>query len=97
MGRYLAPLALVAVIVATVLVVRSGLGTTHHATTTPPTRLPSTHRAVPRRRFYFVRAGDTLSNISAKTGVPVAQLQVLNPALASDPNALQTGQRLRLR
>jgi LysM repeat protein len=98
-GRYLAPLALVAVIVAAALVVRSGLATTHHATTTTATttRLPATRHRVSKKRFYVIKPGDTLSSISQKTGVSVGELQVLNHSVASDPNALQTGQRLRLR
>jgi LysM repeat protein len=95
-GRYVAPLALVAVIVATVLVVRAGLATSHHAAARAPV-LPVAQQRVPRRHFYRIRPGDTLSTISVKTGVPVAQLQKLNPSTAADPNALQSGQRLRLR
>ncbi len=45
--------------------------------------------------FYTVQAGDSLSTISARTGVPIPTLESLNPNV--DPNALQTGQRLRLR
>jgi LysM repeat protein len=41
-----------------------------------------------------VQAGDSLSSISAKTGISVADLESLNPGI--DPNALQTGQRLIL-
>lgn len=52
---------------------------------------------MPRKRFYRIRPGDTLSTISVKTGVPVAQLTALNPKVAANPNALQTGQTLRLR
>jgi LysM repeat protein len=96
-GRYLALLALVAVIVATALVVRSGLGSTHHPSAASKTRLPVTSRKLPKHRFYVIRPGDTLSAIAAKTGVSVGELQTLNPSLAADPNALQTGQRLRLR
>ncbi len=60
----------------------------------------ATHRTKPRRRaavekFYTVQAGDSLSTISVKTGVPVATLESLNPGV--DPGALQTGQLLRLR
>jgi LysM repeat protein len=97
MGRYLAPLALVVVIVVTVLIVRSGLRTTHRATTRTTTQLPTKHRHVPRKRFYVIHPGDTLSSISVKTGISVGELQTLNPSLTSNPNALQTGQRLRLR
>jgi LysM repeat protein len=95
-GRYLAPLAIVAVIVATALVVRAGLGSTHHATTTTATTgVVSTHHAVRHKRFYVIRVGDSLSSISVKTGLSVGQLEALNPSV--DPNALQTGDRLRLR
>lgn len=97
LGRYLALLALVVVIVATVLVVRAGLGTSRHVVTTPTTRLPTTHTRPRGKKFYVIRNGDTLSSISLKTGVSVGELQVLNPSITSDPNALQTGQRLRLR
>jgi LysM repeat protein len=94
--RYLAPIALVVVIVATVMVVRAKVSTTHHGA--PPHRashLPVTHKAAARKTFYVVQSGDSLSAISVKTGIPVATLESLNPGV--DPNALQTGQRLRLR
>jgi nucleoid-associated protein YgaU len=95
-GRYVAPIALVAVIVATVLVIRAGLDTTPHAAPAHRAdRAVLNVHAPPRRRLYIVRAGDTLSTISVKTGVSVPTLEALNPSV--DPNALQTGQRLRLR
>jgi LysM repeat protein len=95
-ARYLAPIALVAVIVATILVVRTGLGTHHASVAVQPTvSLPAVQHRTVHRRFYVVQAGDSLSTISAKVGVPLATLESLNPTV--DPNALQTGQRLRLR
>jgi LysM repeat protein len=96
-GRYLALLALVGVAIATALVVRAGLATTHHVTKTAATATPSTRRPASRRRFYVVRPGDSLSRISVKTGVSVTELQSLNPNETANPNALQAGQRLRLR
>jgi LysM repeat protein len=45
--------------------------------------------------LYVVEAGDTLSTISAKTGVAVADLQALNPDV--DPQALVAGQKIKLR
>jgi LysM repeat protein len=95
-GRYVALLALLAVIVATALVVRAGVKTAHGTTPKRPTVVVA-GRHVPRKRFYVIRPGDTLSTISVKTGVTVAQLEALNHSLAADPNALQTGQSLRLR
>jgi LysM repeat protein len=103
-GRILALLALLATAGAIYLVVHAhihsgGPGSTTPATTTPQhltqgTRLPTTTHTK-HRKFYVVRAGNTLSGIAAKTGVSVATIQHLNPGL--NPSALQTGQRLRLR
>ena len=47
------------------------------------------------RRFYTVRAGDNLALIADRTGVSLEELRALNPTL--DPQALVTGQRVRLR
>jgi len=44
---------------------------------------------------YTVKAGDTLAGISEKVGVPVEDLQELNPKL--DPQALVSGQEIKLR
>jgi len=49
----------------------------------------------PQGGTYTVKAGDTLGSISEKTGVGVEQLQELNPQL--DPQALGSGQKLKLR
>ncbi len=46
-------------------------------------------------RTYVVAPGDNLTSIAHKTGLTVGAIQTLNPGI--DPNALQTGQRLRLR
>jgi len=96
-GRYLAPIALAAVIAAIVLVVQGGLGTTQHHAALPrsaPRAVVSRH-AHAIKTFYVVQSGDSLSVISVKTGITVATLESLNPGV--NPNALQTGQRLRLR
>jgi LysM repeat protein len=46
-------------------------------------------------KAYVVQAGDTLGAIAAKTGVPLARIQELNPAV--DPHAMTTGQKIKLR
>ncbi len=98
-GRYLAPIALLAIVVAIFLLVNANEGGSGHAFTRPAIPRTLAHSpgrlAAARRRFYVVQAGDTLSVISVRTGIPVATLESLNPGL--DPNALQTGQQLRLR
>jgi LysM repeat protein len=43
---------------------------------------------------YVVQPGDTLGGIASKTGVPVDQLQNLNPDI--DPQALPSGATLKL-
>jgi spore germination protein YaaH len=95
--RYLAPVALIAVAVAVGLLVKRGLESTHHAATLPVAHQATTATHVASRRlFYVIKPGDTLSRISVRTGVPIATLEALNPSL-QNPNALQTGVRLRLR
>ena len=98
----LAPLALVAFVIA-FLVVLSNSGVSHDSGggTTPPSTTPtgsSTTRTTSRfahRRTYTVRAGDTLGAIAIKTGVSVTNLEDLNPGL--DPEGLVAGQKLKLR
>jgi LysM repeat protein len=41
-----------------------------------------------------VQAGDILSTVAQKTGVPVDRLRELNPGL--DANAMTVGQQIRL-
>lgn len=89
--RYLAPVALLALMAAVAVVVfsspgRSGL----HAGAAKSSHSKRHHL----RAFWTVRPGDTLAQISIKTGLTVGQLEALNPS--TDPNALLPGQRLKL-
>jgi LysM repeat protein len=99
--RWLAPLALVAVIAAVYLVVHKTLAPKHkvQATTTSHQVIRvGTKKAGPRRsparRFYVVKPGDSLSAIAVKMKLSVPTLEHLNPKV--NPDALQTGQRLAL-
>jgi len=66
---------------------------------------PSTDRSQPhaqqdkkkrtKAKSYTVESGDTLTAISHKTGVPVAEILALNPEV--DPQILIAGQTLTLR
>jgi Tfp pilus assembly protein FimV len=90
-ARLLAPLALVVFTIAFLGVVftsRAGrqAANQRERTTTAPR---------PQRTFYTVKVGDTLGGIAETTGVPVETLLELNPEL--DPQALVSGQRIRLR
>lgn len=92
--RFLAPGALLAVLVAVFLVVQSGFD--DDATSKPTAQTaPATTTKAKGRRTYTVRAGDNLSEIAQRYGLSVEQLQELNPDV--DPQAIRTGQRLRLR
>jgi len=105
-ARVLALLALVGVSVALFVVVSGATEAGNGAGSSPATS--TTEEGTPAsgagddeaprqsgRRRYTVRAGDTASGIAEKTGVPVERLLDLNPDV--DPQALQTGQRLKLR
>jgi LysM repeat protein len=97
-GRYLAPVALIAVAIAVLMIVLGRGTTSHHAAaaTPPPVHhTTTTTHAAQKPNFYVIKSGDSLSGIAARTGVPIATLEALNPSI--DPNALQTGQRIRLR
>jgi LysM repeat protein len=97
-ARYLAPIALVAVATGTYLVIHSGLESKPPVTSTQVQGLNRGSGRGHRRRlakYYRVRVGDSLSGIAVKTGIPLATLEALNPRVP--PDALQNGQRLRLR
>jgi LysM repeat protein len=106
-AHYLAPAAFLIAVTIAVFLVRAGLNGGHSTPGTGPatraaTTSTSTHVSTRRtttaaagRRFYTVQRGDTFGSISAKTGVPVAELEQLNPSVSS--NALQVGQRLRIK
>jgi LysM repeat protein len=102
-ARFLAPLALVAVVIAFLLVINSSLNDTDTSTgsrsesngqpAASPTGKAKKKKKGPRR--YIVKNGDTPTSIAEKTGVPLAEIVRLNPDL--DPQTLSPGQRIKLR
>ena len=102
-SRLLAPLGIVAFLVAFVIVLSNsgvnhdggGAATTSSTTSTTPTPTTKTGKRFAHRRTYTVRTGDTLGAISIKTGVSVSTLEDLNPGL--DPTGLVAGQKIKLR
>jgi LysM repeat protein len=97
-GRLLVPIAIIAVAVSVYLVVH---GTVEHHTMTQTQNAvdgPQHHHRRKHSRkaeYYVVRPDDTLSAIARSTGVSLTTLEQLNPNIS--PNALQSGERLRLR
>jgi LysM repeat protein len=88
--RLLAPLVLLAVAAAVAIIVSSpprfGLHLGSHGSRAAAERRPPP--------YWTVRPGDTLAQISAKTGVSVELLQTYNPTV--NPLALAPGERLNL-
>jgi LysM repeat protein len=98
LARFLAPIALAAVAAGTYLIVHRTLEVHHRAPIVQSRRVQrGKHKAhkPAKPKIYVVQAGDSLSEIAAKSGVSQATLEALNPSIS--PNSLQTGQRLRLR
>jgi LysM repeat protein len=111
-GRLFAPVALVVFAIALLVILSSAGGSDHSSSSSAPTKAeqrdlqlrqqqqrPSRRGVATTRRpvqsVYVVKTGDTLAGIAIRTGVPVTRLQELNPTL--DPQALLSGQRIKLR
>jgi LysM repeat protein len=107
-ARFLAPIALIAVIVAGVMVVQNGRSPKSDGTATTTTQSDgqtSTTKSTSSKKSsksskkssaktYTVKSGDNLSSVAGKTGVSVEKLQALNPKL--DAQNLQVGQKIKL-
>ncbi|MGB2710936.1 MAG: LysM peptidoglycan-binding domain-containing protein [Conexibacter sp.] len=97
-ARILAPLALIASLLGVIVVIAiSGVDSPTAGEPLAPVTQQTTQTsspATPKRDAYTVKAGDNLTVIAEKTGVSVETIERLNPDL--DPQALQTGTRLKL-
>ena len=107
--RILAPLAFFAAATALVLLVHGALNAETESATAPTATLGGSGQAnersgetrekkqqAPRRkRFYRIRAGDTLEAIALRFDTTVDELLTLNPGV--DANSLTPGQRIRIR
>jgi LysM repeat protein len=98
-ARFLALAALVAAIVAIVVVASNtdlhsksggkGGGQKAQSQKEQQQKKPRT-----KAKTYEVQSGDTLTSIAHKTGIPLAELQALNPEV--DPQTLIAGEVLKL-
>lgn len=96
-ARLAAPLALLVAAIAVVIVIQASRQDTpapSQERTRPAATQPARRVARSSPRAYVVKAGDTLTVIAEKTDVSLETIQRLNPDL--DPQALQTGRRLKL-
>ncbi len=96
-ARFVAVLALVAAVLVIVVIASSAMngsdsnGKHHHKHQAQ--QGSTTHRT--KAKTYTVQTGDTLTAISHKTGVPVAEILALNPEV--DPQILIAGETLKLK
>ncbi len=95
-ARFLALVALIAAIVAIVVVAKN---TNLHSNSGNNARQAQTQEKSHKKprtkaKKYTVQSGDTLTSIAHKTGIPVAEIQALNPEV--DPQTLIAGEVLKL-
>jgi len=95
-ARIVAALALIAAVVLVVVVASTAMNggdsnDRHHKQ--HQGQKEKKHRT--KAKTYTVETGDTLTAISHKTGVPVAEILALNPEV--DPQILIAGQTLKLK
>jgi LysM repeat protein len=93
-ARVAAVFALGAVAVVLFVVVSSSLEGSN-GEDPPREKGPPKERPQPKPQTYVVQPNDTLGSIAEKTGVPVENLERLNPDI--DPQALPAGAELKLR
>jgi LysM repeat protein len=98
-ARILALVAIAAAIVAVVVVAKntdlhSDSGNNGNAAKSQQHKQKQPKKKRTKAKTYEVQSGDTLISIAHKTGVPVAELQALNPEV--DPQILVAGEVLKL-
>jgi LysM repeat protein len=92
----LALAALAGAIVAIVIIAKN---TDLHSKSANKGQQTKTHKEQQKKprtkaKKYVVQSGDTLTSIAHKTGIPVAEIQALNPEI--DPQILVEGETLKL-
>src|SRR4051794_32686395 len=99
-ARWLAPIALIVVVGAVLAVVNnSHVGAKKGSaassqTVTGASEKTKKPKAKSTKTTYTVHTGDTLSAIAEKTGVPLDEIERLNPQI--DEQTLHAGQKIKL-
>jgi LysM repeat protein len=107
--RYAAPVGFLLAVTIAVVLIRAGMNSGRHSPTAAPppsttqqvaeTTTSTTVRTTPHKaaakKFWTVQAGDTFGVIAAKSGVPVATIEQLNPAIHS--TSLFIGEKVRIK
>lgn len=97
LARYGAAAAFLAAVTIAALLVRSGISGGENVSSTTRARTTPAGPIVPpsERRYYRVHLGDTLEGIAFKFRTTIVHVRRMNPGI--DPNALQVGQRVRVK
>jgi LysM repeat protein len=98
-ARILALAAIAAAVIAVIVVasntdLHSNSGKNGNAQKTQGHKEKQQKKPRTKAKTYEVQSGDTLTSIAHKTGVPIAELQALNPEV--DPQILVAGEVLKL-
>jgi LysM repeat protein len=96
--RIAAALALIGAVLVVVVVLAAAMDSDPSPSSRDQRTQPQAQkekRQPTKAKAYTVESGDTLTAISHKTGVPVAEILALNPEV--DPQILIAGQTLKLR
>jgi LysM repeat protein len=95
--RLAAALALIAAVLVVVVIVGAAMSEDSDSPREQRNERPAKQEKKQRSKAktYTVQTGDTLTAISHKTGVPVAEILALNPEV--DPQILIAGQTLKLK
>jgi len=97
-ARIVAVTALALAAIVVIVAIASSLGGGRSSSGGHGHRGKTAHRSQPRHRVpatYEVQSGDTLVSIAHRTGVPVREIEALNPQV--DPQILIAGETLKLR
>jgi LysM repeat protein len=96
-ARLAAAIALIVAVLVVVVVISATIGGDDSSSGRRDAK-PAAQKEKKQRtkaKTYTVESGDTLTTIARKTGVPIAELQALNPEV--DPQILTVGETLQLR
>lgn len=93
--RFAGPAALLLAVTIAVVLIRVFAEHHHHHTSSSTGDLTGAITVILKKKYWTVKAGDTLPKIATKSGVPLATIRRLNPHVSA--TTLFIGEKIRLR